>query len=221
MKLPKVIYVMGPPGAGKGTQAEMLAQKIGYHRFSTGDAFRAQARQNTPLGRRVKETIDNGYLMPPEDAAAVVTEAVREHLEQGRGLIFDASPRTVTEAAMIDAFFEEQGYGRPLVISLKIDKKDMIERNSKRKFCLDIEGDFPVVSEEDVRRCEELGGRIGIRPDDEPEKFETRWSQFTELTYPIFEKYQEEGILREVDGKKSIEDVHEQVIAVIEEYERD
>ncbi len=212
---------MGPPGAGKGTQAEMLAQKIGYHRFSTGDAFRSISRQDTELGRRVKGTIDNGYLMPPEDAAAVVTQAVKEHLEQGRGLIFDASPRTVAEAIIIDEFFDKQGYGRPLAIRLKVDQEDMIERNSKRKFCLDIQGDFPVVTEQDAKRCERLRGRIGTRPDDEPEKFETRWSQFTELTYPIFEKYAKEGIFREVDGKRSMEEVHERVMAVINEYERD
>ena len=124
MKLPKVIYVMGPPGAGKGTQAQLLAEKIAYKRFSTGDAFREAARQDTPFGRKVKETIENGFLMPPESAAEVVINAIQKHIEAGDGLIFDGTPRTVKEAAMVDEFFDEAGYGKPLAIYLKVDREE-------------------------------------------------------------------------------------------------
>lgn len=207
---------MGPPGAGKGTQAEMLAQELGYHRFSTGDAFRAIARQETDLGRRVKETIDNGILCPPELAAEVVMDAVKTHVKGGQGLIFDGTPRTVKEAAIVDQFFADNAYGRPLAIRLVVDKEDMIERNSQRKFCLDIAGDFPVTTAEDEARCAKLGGRVGVRPDDEDrKKLETRWSQFEENTLPVIEKYKREGILHEVDGKPSIPEVHEQVMDVV------
>ncbi len=219
--LPKVIYVMGPPGAGKGTQAEMLAQAIGYHRFSTGDAFRAMARQATPLGRRTKETIDNGILMPPEDAAAVVIEAIKGHVSENTGLIFDGTPRTIAEAASVDEFFKENGYGRPLAVLLAVDKQVMIDRNSKRKFCLDVDNDFPVVTEEDEKKCNEVGGRIGIRPDDEADKFETRWNEFMENTYLVAQNYKKEGILKEVDGTASIEEVHTEVMNIINSYDRD
>ena len=219
MKLPKVVYVMGPPGAGKGTQAEFLAQELGYHRFSTGDAFRALARQDSDLGRKVKETIDNGWLMPPEDAAAVVIAAVQEHLDAGRGLVFDGTPRTVKEAQMVDDFFVAQGYGRPLAMYLKVDKEDMLERNSKRQFCLDVDGDFPVVSSEDTDKCLELGGRVGTRPDDEPEKFATRWQEFMDQTYPVIEKYEGEGILHILDGKLAVPAVREAVRALIGQFD--
>jgi adenylate kinase len=215
-KLPKVIYVMGPPGAGKGTQAEFLAKKIGYHRFSTGDAFRAITRQDTKLGRRVKEAIDNGYLAPAQMAAEVVISAIRQYVEADRGLIFDGTPRTIREAQLVDDFFKEEGYGRPLAILLKVEKGDMMERNSKRKFCLDVAGDFPVITMADARRCHKLGGRVGIRPDDDPDKFETRWKEFMSNTWPVIQKYREEKILHEVNGKKSIPAVHKQVMAVIE-----
>lgn len=207
---------MGPPGAGKGTQAELLAQKLGYHRFSTGDAFRSVSRQDTDLGRRVKETIDNGYLAPPEMAAEIVIEAVKEHMEAGRGLIFDGTPRTVEESVLVDKFFEGSGYGRPLAIYLVVDKDVMIERNSKRRFCLGIKGDFPVVTDEDRRKCDEAGGSVGVRPDDDPEKFATRWNEFMTRTYPVIEKYKTEGILKEVDGMPSVEEVHGLVMRVIE-----
>lgn len=216
MKLPKVIYVMGPPGAGKGTQAEMLAQAVDYHRFSTGDAFRAITRQDTDLGRQVKALIDNGILCPPELAAEVVIDAVKKYVSEHKGLVFDGTPRTVRESEIVDQFFTDNGYGRPLAIRLVVDKKDMVTRNSKRRFCLDIAGDFPVITEADEARCHSLGGRVGVRPDDDDaKKLETRWSQFMENTWPVIEKYKEEGILEEVDGQKDINEVHQAVMQVI------
>jgi adenylate kinase len=217
--LPKVIYVMGPPGAGKGTQAQLLAEKIGYARFSTGDAFREAARQDTPFGRRVKQTIDNGFLMPPEDAAEVVIGAMQKHIAAGNGLIFDGTPRTVKEAAMVDAFFEEQGYGQPLAIYLKVDREEMIRRNSRRKFCLGVSGDFPVVTDEDRLKCEKLGGQVGSRADDAPEKFVTRWDEFMNQTHPVVERYLQEGIAKEVDGMPAPPVVHESVMEVIKSFD--
>ncbi|MDP3996977.1 MAG: nucleoside monophosphate kinase [Candidatus Andersenbacteria bacterium] len=214
--LPKIIYIMGAPGAGKGTQAKMLAEKIGYHQFSTGDAFREVARQNTDLGHRVKETIDNGYLAPPEMAAEIVMTAVKEHIESGRGLVFDGTPRTVAEAKIVDLFFAEENYGKPLVIYLAVDRAEMIERNSKRKFCLGVSGDFPVVNDDDRRRCEERRGMIGVRPDDEPGKFATRWDQFMTLTYPVVEEYRRRGELHELDGMPSVAEVFKSVMKVID-----
>jgi adenylate kinase len=215
MALAKVIYVMGPPGAGKGTQAELLAQKIGYRRFSTGDAFRQAARQETPFGRKVKETIDNGFLMPPESAAQIVIAAIEQHIQAGHGLIFDGTPRTIKEAALVDDFFKKAGYGQPLAIYLKVDRDEMIRRNSQRKFCLGIAGDFPVLTDDDASRCEKLGGHVGTRPDDEPAKFATRWNEFMEQTFPVVERYLAEGIAREVDGMPSVPEVHEKVMELV------
>jgi len=220
MKLPKVIYIMGPPGAGKGTQAKRLADELGYVQFSTGDTFREVSRQDTPLGRRVKETIDNGYLAPPEMAAEIVTTAVEKHITAGHGLIFDGTPRTVAEGEIVDAFFEEQNYGMPLVLYLDVDREEMIRRNSQRQYCLGISGDFPVLTKEDRQRCEELGGTVGTRPDDEPEKFATRWSQFIENTQPVVEKYRQQGIVHEIDGMQDIETVQQEIARVIQSFTR-
>jgi len=218
--LPKVIYLMGPPGGGKGTQAELLAKKIGYKRFSTGDAFREVSRQDTELGKRVKEIIDNGFLAPPEMAAEIVTAAVAKHIEAGEGVIFDGTPRTLEEAKMVDEFFIKEGYGQPLVIYLAVDKEEMMKRNSIRKFCLGVSGDFPVVNVDDKRKCDELGGRVGTRPDDEPEKFATRWDEFMNRTYPAVENYKSQDMVHEVDGMPSVEDVQASVIAVIQKFDR-
>lgn len=218
MNLPKVIYVMGPPGAGKGTQAELLAQKINYHRFSTGDAFRHVAALPTDLGRTVKETIDNGYLAPPALAAEIVIEAVKERLASGRGLIFDGTPRTVEEAALVDAFFKEQNYGRPLVIMLDVNQAEMARRNAERRFCLGIQGGFAVTNEHDVARCATLGGTVGARPDDDPKKFNVRWREFKERTWPVIAAYNKQGVAHVIDGQRPIPDVHQAIMAVVKSY---
>jgi adenylate kinase len=218
-KLPKVIYLMGPPGGGKGTQAQLLAEKVGYSRFSTGDAFREVSRQDSKLGRRVKETIDNGFLAPPEMAAEIVIAAVKKRIEAGEGLIFDGTPRTVEESKIVDDFFAEQGYGKPLIMYLAVDKNEMIRRNSIRKFCLGIAGDFPVMTGEDRERCEKAGGKIGTRPDDDPTKFATRWDEFMTRTYPVVEGYRQQGIVHEVDGMPSVEEVHVQIMEIVKKYQ--
>jgi adenylate kinase len=213
--LPKVIYIMGPPGAGKGTQATLLAQTIGYHQFSTGAAFRETAAQDTEFGRKVKDIIDNGFLCPPELAAEIVINAIKKYTSQGDGLIFDGTPRTVAEAKIIDQFFLDKGYGKPLVIYLDVDRQDMISRNSKRRYCLGVSPDFPVVTSEDEERCRQLGGTVGRRPDDDPDKLNTRWDQFKELTWPVVEEYRHQGIAHIVDGHPAIPEVHHRVMDII------
>lgn len=215
MEMPKVIYIMGPPGAGKGTQTMLLGREIGYEQFSTGDALRSMARTDTPLGKRVDEIMKSGMLCPPDLVAEVVIEAIKDSLAQGKKLIFDGTPRTEVEARIVDAFFEEKGYLRPLAIYLETDKATMVSRNSKRKFCLGVEGGFPIIFKKDTQTCIDMGGTIGIRPDDDPSKFDIRWNQFMELTWPVIERYKQEGILHVVDGKKTIQNVHKQIVQLI------
>ncbi len=221
MKLPKVIYIMGMPGSGKGTQASMLSNKIGYHQFSTGDAFRSIAQEDSDLGRQVKDTIDNGYLAPPEMAAQVVIQTIGQFVANSKGIIFDGTPRTQEEAAMVDRFFTEQGYGRPLVFYLEVDKDEMPKRNQLRKYCLHVPKGFPVTDAESKRRCEEMGGTIGTRPDDDPEKYATRYNQFMERTYPVIEAYMKEGIVHTINGMETPEAVHQKILDIISSYELD
>jgi adenylate kinase len=206
---------MGPPGAGKGTQAARVVAAFGYTQFSTGDAFRSMAREDSDLGRRVKDIIDNGYLAPPEMAAEVVIAAVKKLLPASKGLVFDGTPRTLVEAKMVDAYFAQAGVGKPFVIYIKVEREDMEQRNSQRRYCLGISGDFAVVTPEDEKMCAEKGGHIGRRPDDEPEKFATRWNQFMELTYPVIEYYQEQGLIHEINGRQSMDEVAADIQALL------
>lgn len=208
---------MGPPGAGKGTQAKRLAEAIGYRQFSTGDALRRVAGEATARGRQVKDLIDNGYLAPPTLAAEIVIGEVRRQA-RGRGLVFDGTPRTDEEARLIDEFFSREGYGQPLIVYLKVDQAEMMRRNAKRTFCLGVQGGFPVVTESDQQRCVDLGGTVGVRPDDEPTKFQTRWQEFSARTYPVVERYRRAGLVHDVDGEQAIEAVHVAVMAIINHY---
>lgn len=221
MILPKIIYVMGMPGAGKGTQAEMLAHDIGYHQFSTGNAFRQIALEDSDLGRQVKETIDNGFLTTPPMAAKVVIAAVEEFIQKGEYLVFDGTPRTLEEMEIINVHFNEKGYGKPLIIYLEVDKDTMIERNSNRRLCLGVDTEFPVTTQSDREKCVEMGGNVGMRPDDEKEKFITRYNQFMELTYPVIETYRSEhnGLFFVVDGLSEPYRVHATVMDIIRQFE--
>lgn len=208
---------MGPPGGGKGTQAEHLAQKIHYDRFSTGSAFRAVAAQDTPLGKRVKETIENGFLAPPSMAAEIVTTAIADTVKRNKGIIFDGTPRTLEESKIVDEFFKKNGYGDPLVLLLDVDKNEMMRRISIRRFCLGVPTEFAVQTQDDEKRCLSLGGKLGTRTDDEtPEKQETRWQEFQNQTQPAVERFKEQGNVHTFDGMQSIEDVHQAIINYIE-----
>lgn len=212
---------MGLPGAGKGTQAEMLARDIKYQQFSTGNAFRQIAREDSQLGREVAHTIDNGFLCPPELAARVVLAAVDGILTEGEGIIFDGTPRTPQEAEIINARILQEGYGVPLIIYLEVDKDTMIERNSKRKVCLDVEKEFPILSKKDEMACEKLGGKVGARPDDDREKFLTRYNQFMELTYPVIQEQKEKHpeLYYRVNGLLEPHQVHSLVMDVIKQFD--
>lgn len=215
--IPNVIYLMGPPGAGKDTQAKMLASEIGFSQFSTGATLRALAAKDTDLGRTVKNIMGQGLLCPPELVAQIVIEAVKEHLERGEKLVFDGTPRTMQEATIVDEFFVKGKYGRPLAIFLEIAKETMIGRNSKRRMCTGIQSPFLVFSDEDEQKCLALGGKITARPDDDPSKFETRWNEFMEQTWPVVEKYRHEGILHVIDGERSVAEVHTSIVELFEE----
>jgi adenylate kinase len=130
--------------------------------------------------------------------------------------VFDGTPRTVEEAALVDKFFVEQNYPAPLAILLQVDREEMIRRNTVRKFCLGVPTEFPVINEEDAERCKELGGEVGARMDDDPAKIGTRWDEFQKHTKPVADRYRQEGKLSEVDGMRPIEEVHQSVMEVIE-----
>ncbi len=208
------LILLGPPGAGKGTQAKMLMDRYGIPQISTGDILRAAVKDGTPMGLKAKSYMDAGALVPDE----VVVGIVRERLQQDDckdGFILDGFPRTVPQA---DALAEAlSSLGRPLdaVVSLAVDVEVLVERLTGRRTCRDCGRGYhvkfapPKVS----GVCDACGGELLQRDDDREETIRRRLNVYDEQTSPLIAYYRQAGLLTEVDGMLSMDAVQEAILA--------
>ncbi|MFD1954056.1 adenylate kinase [Paenibacillus thailandensis] len=211
------ILFMGPPGAGKGTQAERIVENFGVPHISTGDAFRLAMKQGTPLGLKAKEYVDQGLLVPDE----ITNGIVKERLEQDdckKGFLLDGFPRTLQQAEALDGMLKELGRSIDHVINLKVDRGLLLARLTGRRICKACGSTYHVLfnppKQEGV--CDKCGGELYQRSDDTEEKVGTRLDEYISKTAPLLSYYGEKGLLREVDGEKEID----AVTADIESYLR-
>jgi adenylate kinase len=207
---------MGPPGAGKGTQAERLVDDFDLPYYATGDILRAAVKDETELGKKAKEYMDRGDLVPDELIVEVVIERVDSD-EAADGFLLDGFPRTTEQAEMLGSSLE--GRGRSLTAALLIDVSDeeVIRRLSGRRICVKNQHvyhvEFDPPTNEDV--CDQDGSRLIQRDDDKPETIEKRLAVYHEQTEPLIEYYEDAGILRRFDGSRSPEDVHDHIRATL------
>ncbi|QAY67877.1 adenylate kinase [Paenibacillus protaetiae] len=202
------ILFMGPPGAGKGTQAERIVDTFGVPHISTGDAFRLAMKQGTPLGLKAKEYVDQGLLVPDE----ITNGIVKERLEQedcNKGFLLDGFPRTLQQAEALDGMLKELGRSIDHVINLKVDRSLLLARLTGRRICKSCGSTYHVLfnppKQEGV--CDKCGGELYQRSDDTEEKVGTRLDEYISKTAPLLNYYSEKGLLREVDGEKEIDTV--------------
>lgn len=202
------ILFMGPPGAGKGTQAERIVENFGVPHISTGDAFRLAMKQGTPLGLKAKEYVDQGLLVPDE----ITNGIVKERLEQEdckKGFLLDGFPRTLQQAQALDVMLKDLGRGIDHVINLKVDRGLLLARLTGRRICKACGSTYHVLfnppKQEGV--CDKCGGELYQRSDDTEEKVGTRLDEYISKTAPLLNYYSEKGLLREVDGEKEIDAV--------------
>ncbi len=202
------ILFMGPPGAGKGTQAERIVEQFGVPHISTGDAFRLAMKQGTPLGLKAKEYVDQGLLVPDE----VTNGIVRDRLDEPdcrKGFLLDGFPRTLAQAHALDEMLNEMGRQIDHVINLKVDRGLLLARLTGRRICKSCGSTYHVIfnppKQEGV--CDKCGGELYQRSDDTEEKVGTRLDEYTSKTAPLLEYYGSKGLLREVDGEKDIDAV--------------
>lgn len=185
-----IVVLMGPPGSGKGTQAEVLADRLGVPTISTGDIFRAEVERGTELGRQAQRYLDSGNYVPDE----LTNELVRERLAEDdarAGFVLDGYPRTLDQVAVLDDLFAAQHRRLDAVVVLEVDADDLVQRL--------------------LRRAE-----LEHRSDDTEEVIRRRLQVYSEQTLPLIEVYDERGLVRRVAGAGEIPDVNRRILQVAE-----
>lgn len=181
------LILLGPPGAGKGTQSARLVQKYGIPQLSTGDMLRAAVEAATPIGLKAKALMDKGALVPDDVVVGIVAERI-EAPDAVRGFILDGFPRTVNQAQALDAMLADKAMDLDAVIELKVDEDALYERIAQR-----------------AKETEAAGKPV--RADDNPETFRTRLDAYRTLTAPVSAYYAKTGQLRSVDGMAAVDRV--------------
>jgi adenylate kinase len=209
MALDRPLIFLGPPGAGKGTQAKQVAKRHSVPHLSTGDMLREAITNQTALGRIVRPIMERGELVPDE----LVMEMVAERLsrpDSAGGFIFDGFPRTVPQAELLDRILEKRGFAKPLVINIPVPADELVRRISSRWTC-SVGGEIYNVLDAPPRKpgiCDVDGGKLVQRPDDRPEVVKERLVAYERKTKPLEDYYRRQGVLEDVDGSASVEAIN-------------
>jgi adenylate kinase len=189
------IILLGPPGAGKGTQAVRLVERLGIPQLSTGDMLRAAVAAGTPVGLKAKAVMDRGDLVSDDIVVGIIADRIEED-DARKGFILDGFPRTVGQAEAFDAMLAEKGLKLDAVIEFKVNESELVDRIVKR-----------------AKETEARGEQV--RKDDNPEVFKTRLEAYRVQTAPLSSYYQGKGMLKSVDGMRPIDDVTEAVKEIL------
>jgi adenylate kinase len=194
------LILLGPPGAGKGTQAKNLVDKHGIVQLSTGDMLRAAVAEGTPIGMRANETMARGELVPDDVVVAIVADRIA-HPDAKNGFILDGFPRTVPQAEALDRMLHQKGLDLDAVVELKVDEGILLKRIERRIAEMTARGE-------------------ALRPDDNPETLHKRLEAYRAQTAPLIAFYADKGTLRTVDGMAPIAEVATAIDQVLAEAER-
>lgn len=211
----KMIVLFGAPGAGKGTQAEMLAQKSGLAHVSTGDILREAVQAGTPLGTKVRKIMEAGDLVPDELVSEVVRDRV-DREEQGAGLILDGFPRTLAQAEYLSGMVSDASL---LSINIRVNEEQLVKRLTGRRSCLDCGKIYNIClfPPEQEGRCDVCGGELLQRKDDREEVARERLRVYRQQTEPLIGFYQTKGNYFKVDGNRDPETVFEDLCLTLRE----
>jgi len=213
--------LMGPPGAGKGTQAVILAEKLGIPHISTGDMFRKAVKEQTPLGLEAKRYMDSGGLVPDEVTIGIVRERLAE-ADCQKGFILDGFPRTVQQAEALDEIMKDLGSALDVAINIDVDEEALISRITGRRMCRQCGKPYHVsFSPSKVEgQCDECGGELYQRDDDKEATVRKRLEVYKEQTFPLLDYYKAKGIMVDVDGNQPKDEVTKTILSIIEDLDR-
>lgn len=210
------LVLLGPPGAGKGTQASAIVKKYNIPHISTGDIFRANIKEGTELGKKAKEYMDKGLLVPDE----LVVDLVKDRLNQKdctEGFLLDGFPRTVKQAEALDAELLSMGIGLDKVINIDADSKILIERAIGRRVCKECGATYHIKFNPPKNEgiCDNDNMTLFQRDDDVEETVATRINVYFEQTQPLIDYYQQKGLILNIDGTKPIDDIFETIVEAL------
>ncbi len=208
------IILMGPPGAGKGTQAEVLVQKLNIPHISTGDMFRAAIKNQTPLGVKAKAYMDAGQLVPDEVTIGIVKERLTQDDCQ-EGFLLDGFPRTVTQADALANILAQLNYQLDGVINIEVDQEKLIARLTGRRVCRQCGATFHVMFNppETTGVCDKCKGELYQRSDDSEDTARNRLDVYAKQTQPLINYYSHKGLLLNIDGDQAIDRVMADIMA--------
>ncbi len=213
------LVLVGPPGAGKGTQAEFIAAHLSVPKISTGDIFRANVSQGTPLGVEAKRYMDAGELVPDEVTINMVRGRLAEP-DASEGFLLDGFPRTIPQAAALDKLLADLGTALDLVLELVVDDDEVIRRLSGRRTCRGCgkiwHVEFDATTREGI--CDRCGAELFQRDDDKPETIAARLRVYAEETAPLVDYYGAQGKLVGIDATGPVEDVTVRAIDALRSY---
>ena len=210
------IIMLGAPGAGKGTQAERIAEKYQIPHISTGDIFRANIKEGTELGRKAKTFMDQGLLVPDSLTVDLVIDRI-SHEDCKDGYILDGFPRTIPQAESLNAALEAKGEKLDVALNVDVPDQNIISRMAGRRACPTCGSTYHVVYAPPEKEgvCDKCGSGLILRDDDKPETVEKRLSVYHEQTKPLIDYYDTQNILATVDGTKDMEAVFQDIVEIL------
>ena len=210
------IILLGPPGAGKGTQAAGIVEKYNIPHISTGDIFRKNIKEGTDLGKKAKEYMDQGLLVPDELTVGLVTDRITQK-DCEKGFMLDGFPRNVSQAEQLDAFLKEANIELTDVVNIEVDKGILVSRAVGRRICKSCGAtyhiEFNAPKTEGV--CNVCQGELYQRADDNEETVSKRIQVYLDETKPLADYYTKKGIICNINGEQSIDKVFEDIVAAL------
>ena len=215
-QLDRAVIFLGPPGAGKGTQAKELAKKYNVPHLATGDMLRENIAKGTPLGVKAEPVMKRGELVPDSLVLKMVARRIDE-ADCAHGFVFDGFPRTVAQAQYLGELLRQHGHKRPVVVHFAIDPARLLRRITGRRMCK-VGGEIYNIYERPPKfdlRCDNDGGELEQRPDDREEIVGPRLQAYEKQTAPLVAYYRRLGLLHDVDAAQSVGDVTQQVGEIV------